>query len=213
MDYPVLFIAAIIIAFLSSAPVGPVNMAIVQASMNKGFRAGIRVGTGAVLVEMIFAFLASAGLTLIPNEKQVLQWLNILTIPLLFIMGVLLIVKRKQEGTNRKLDTARASDYLIGATLTFSNPMLLAYWLMCAAELRKADVLGSRLSESLTFMLGIGTGVGTFFYLVSFFSAKYRRRMSQVWKSRVSLVMGCFFIAFGIFLLYRLIGMKSAFLQ
>ena len=64
---PHLILTGILIGVVASAPVGPVNILCIQRTIERGFFAGVAAGTGAVLGDGLFAFLAAWGLTAISD--------------------------------------------------------------------------------------------------------------------------------------------------
>lgn len=65
------------IGVVASAPVGPVNILCIQRTVERGFFAGLAAGTGAVLGDGLFAFLAAWGMTAISDmmlqKRAILQ--------------------------------------------------------------------------------------------------------------------------------------------
>ena len=57
-----LFIAGMSIGLVMSAPVGPVNLIVIRAALNCGFRAAFLAGLGAVLADLSMASIAAFGL-------------------------------------------------------------------------------------------------------------------------------------------------------
>ena len=60
-----LLLTGIGLGLLISAPVGPVNVLCIQGSLSKGFVAGLAIGFGALLADLMIATMAALGITVI----------------------------------------------------------------------------------------------------------------------------------------------------
>ena len=54
LDFLLIFLTSIVFSFAISIPIGGVNMAVFQATLNNNARAGYLIGFGAILAEIIY---------------------------------------------------------------------------------------------------------------------------------------------------------------
>ena len=73
----------IVCAIMSSAPVGPINFAIMQATWGRGKKAAMQIGMGGAIADVAYAVVAwfIADMIVDNEDPAVFKWLNFLTIP------------------------------------------------------------------------------------------------------------------------------------
>jgi threonine/homoserine/homoserine lactone efflux protein len=123
----IIFIVTFIISFLGSIHPGLVNVAVVRTTLARGLRAGLWVGVGGSLPELIYGWLAVAGVLFFEQHPQVYQWMRIAIVPLLIVMGVLTIIQKPkppQESAVPSDGMSMSKGFLLGMV----NPQLLPFW-------------------------------------------------------------------------------------
>lgn len=189
-----------IAAIIASIPVGPITFAIVQATLNAGRKAGYLVASGAILIEFFFIVIAVFGLGSMINEELIHKYMGIVAIPVLFILGFISLFKREKEATD-DMPQIRAHSYLfIGATLCFTNPIIVGYWLWITATLQNMKWLGTTMADKVLFVTGIIAGVAVFFIGVIQFTFVKKQAISVPIRNKINIGLGLFFIGFGIYL-------------
>lgn len=206
MELITAFGIGVVCAVMSSAPVGPINFAIMQATWGRGKKAAMQIGMGGAIADVAYAiaawFIADA---LIEQEDPlVFKWLNILTIPVLLLLGIKMIRKRRDHGHASKV---RASNNVfLGIALGISNPALLIYWLGAIAYATTGGWLHHHPAELFLFALGIALGVFGCFLLVIWLTGKLTSNMNAKFQSGFSMVIGLGFVAFALFLAARAVS-------
>ncbi|MEM6273273.1 MAG: LysE family transporter [Bacteroidota bacterium] len=128
MEWGLSFATGVVVAIISSVPMGPIAFAIVHGVMTRGKAAGARIGIGGLIIDAIFAFVGMRlfGLVAPEDSPAVFDWINLLSIPVLVFLGVKMIRDRNKiqevEGGRRN-----RGDLFFGFSLGLSNPVLFAY--------------------------------------------------------------------------------------
>lgn len=195
----------IVCAVMSSAPVGPINFAIMQVTWSRGRFPAALVGLGGTIADATYAMVAWWISDLIVGNENpaIFAWLNVLTIPVVLFLGYRMISSRNNPPVNQESIQRKGSDFWVGFALGISNPSLLLYWLGAIAYAQSGGWLGDSLPELGFFLVGILLGVFGCFLLVIFLTTLLTKRMSDKYLSGFSLAIGIGFIAFGLFLIGR----------
>ena len=200
------YIIGIGIAIASSVPVGPINFAILQTVFTRGKRDAMMIGLGGMIADTLYCFLGLMLYDIISgdNSPAIFTWLNLLTIPVVIILGYMMIAKRNEADKPGKPIKAK-NGILVGITLGISNPVLLGYWLWVSSVVMANQWIEDTYAYYIIFTLGVATGIGLFFFGFINLAALGTRRMTNRFKSTFSLLVGIGFIGFGIYLAGRYI--------
>jgi threonine/homoserine/homoserine lactone efflux protein len=134
MKLLVLFIVTFFISFVGSIHPGPLNVSVIKKTLRKGLYKGLILAIGGVIPEIIYGYLAVAGLMIFKDYPQVFTIMNWLVVPILLLMGILSIRhKATNEAENQSVSTRKgfASIELIeGFLYSILNPQLLPFWIV-----------------------------------------------------------------------------------
>ncbi len=216
MFFAINFFVGLVAAMLATLPLGPVNLEVVQRSINKGLKHGFLVAVGSSITEMLWCGLAVFGTNLLfaspEQEEKVFLYFKIGSIPLLFILGIVNLRKKVPrpkihiKGFEEETKKKGGSGIFVGASLNLLNPVLLAFWLAVSAYLKAANMLYDGIAEEAMYTLGVGGGTLLTGSIIAFFSSKGNKRMS--YRTRVYLTrgIGFTFLGFAMYQAYSLMG-------
>lgn len=123
-----IFFKGILTGFISSIPIGPIGLIIMQRTLNKGYKIGFISGFGAALADTFFAFIAAFGISFIHNfieqQQQILRIIGGIILIILgiriFFTNVITQVRSKSYGTmNISIEVIKIF------FLTLSNPLTI----------------------------------------------------------------------------------------
>jgi L-lysine exporter family protein LysE/ArgO len=181
-------------------PIGGVNVAVFSATLNHSKKAGYVIGAGAIVAEMIYCGIPLFGLAPYLEDLGIMNYMYLVFIPVLLFMGIWTIIKRRQ-GESDDADTGVKAHrrsypgyFVYGFLLAISNPMTLVFWIQAVFMLRKEGVVGHGWDEILAYFLGVPIGTWLLYFGFVMLAAVTRRRINQVWKARLNLIIGCIFI-------------------
>ena len=211
MFYAINFLVGMVAAMIATLPLGPVNLEIVQRTINKGYKQGMLVAVGSAITEMLWCGLAVYGTSLLfaspEQEEKVFLYFKLASIPLLFILGVVNLRKKVPRPKfhikgfeNEAPKTRFGGAVAVGASLNLLNPVLLAFWLAISAYLKASNILYDGLSEESMYTFGVGAGTFATGSIISLITIRSNKRMS--YRSRVYLTRGIGF-TFLVFMLYQ----------
>jgi threonine/homoserine/homoserine lactone efflux protein len=161
MDF-VLFLVVALISFVGSIQIGAVSMAVIQTTLSRNRSAGIWVALGGSIPEFIFSFIALKGLLFLQHNQSIIDWLNILIIPIFLLLGLFSLFQKD-------------FDFAKGFSLGMINPQLLPFWFFSLVYISKYFSINT-LSAKIAFVLG--TGAGAFAILVVFAQLTHRYHLS-----------------------------------
>jgi len=192
------FIAGVLISFIASLPTGPVNLAIVHATLVNGKRSGLMIAYGALLLELIYCTVAIFGVNFIFTQENLLRQLSLVSIPVLIGMGLFSMFKK--DFLKRNYQPKRGNEFFTGITLTLTNPMLLFFWITVSAFLQSNEWMRDKFADQLMFILGVGTGIFLLFYFLILITSRQNKKITPRFKRNMNVVLGWVFIGLAVFL-------------
>lgn len=207
--YPLHLLVGVIVAMLAALPLGPVNLAIVQATLNRGRRRAFLIATGSALAELFWVVLAIWGTSLLfrsdLQKEQAFFYLKLFSIPLLFLLGSLDLTKRIPrpkfhipgwEPKKRKKRSYGA--FWVGVSLNLLNPVLLPFWLGITGYLQGADIVSGEFGLLSLYALGVMTGTFLTGLLIMYLTRKRNKRMKYRHRVYITRGIGFLFLGFAI---------------
>lgn len=189
---------------------GPILFALIQAGVERGFRAGAALGAGIWISDLLFiltVFMSSAFLESIVSNDSVLRWLGIIGSIILMLIGLgTLLSKPPKMKYVAEIGTQRSPYHLLwlkGFAINTFNPFTFFFWISVMTGIVLAKDLDQ--SDATLFFTGIlGTIILT--DLTKVILAKRIRRFLK-WKHLVWLrrIAGIALLLFGVVLLGRVL--------
>ena len=206
------FLITFIISFIGSIHPGPVNLSVIQTTLQKGFHSALLLAFGGVIPEIIYGYLAVEGVILFEKYPEVFSVMNWTVVPILLGLGIQQILhseKPKQfvkpskivEGTALKGASTR------GFFLSLFNPQLLPYWIVVLINYQHYSFLKiSEFSDKLFFVLGTSTGAFTLSYVYAYLAFKQREKIFKYLnQSHFEQIIGWTFVVMGILQVIKLV--------
>lgn len=191
---------------IASAPVGPVNILCIQRTIERGFFAGLAAGTGAVLGDGLFAFLAAWGITAISDAM--LHNRALLQIgggAVLVVFGIKLFFSKphltKADLNDRQGGKDGFWDYVwtIPQTffLTITNPgaMLGMFALVGGGG---SALGGLSTTEAVTFVISVMGGSLLWWFLIARIIASFRHKLDERRLGLINQIAAVILAGFGI---------------
>ena len=211
---PQLILTGILIGVVASAPVGPVNVLCIQRTVERGFFAGLAAGTGAMLADGLFAFLAAWGITAISDimlQKRAI--LQIVGGGVLLAFGVKLFFA-KPDMAKADLEASRAGKdgfwAYIGSIpqtffLTITNPgaMLGMFALVGGGG---SALGGLSTAEALTFVISVMGGSLLWWFLIARVVSSFRHKLDARRLRLINQAAAVVLIGFGVAVMGQQVG-------
>jgi len=195
------FVIGALIGSLTGVPIGPVNVAVIEAAYRHRLQRAIAVGFGGAIADTAYALLGVFGVGPFLRSHESVP-------PILYgISGVVLIIYgaftvRTQPASLTDVKTAGAKGgtgdlwkgFLIGLALILLNPAAIITWVVIVGSfLADASAI-----EGVSAAIGIGVGSFGWFSLVAYLADHGKRVLGDkmIWVTRV---VGIMLIAYGVF--------------
>lgn len=198
------FILGILVSYIASIPIGAVNMAVVQATLNHSPKAGYMVGIGAIITEAIYCGIPLFGLNFYLDASGIMDIMYVVFIPVMVFLGIYSIVNRetslKTKDDSAKMGNTYGNNILYGAMLCGTNPMTLVFWTQITVFLKGQEYLKAEWPILTAFLMGVP--LGSFLLYVTFVKITQRtgKKMSDKVKAKINVVIGVIFICLAVYL-------------
>ena len=206
------FLITFIISFIGSIHPGPLNLSVIQTTLQKGFYSALLLAFGGVIPEIIYGYLAVEGVMLFEKYPKVFSVMNWTVVPILLGLGIQQILhseKSKQFVKPLKIveETALKGASTRGFFLSLFNPQLLPYWIVILINYQHYNFLKiSDFSDKLFFVLGTSTGAFTLNYVYAYLAFKQREKIFKYLnQSHFEQIIGWTFVVMGILQVIKLV--------
>jgi putative LysE/RhtB family amino acid efflux pump len=190
------------IGFLVAAPVGPIAMLCIRATLERGRLAGISAGLGAAVADTIFAAIGAYGISLVGAALEASEsWLRVIGGLILIAFGI--HMGRKQpdvaDAETREVPKNLLADFAMTLVLTLANPMTVLSFIALFAGV--AGLTGFAPNAIPALLVGVLIGSTAWWLILSGIVGLIRHRIdnaTMLWINRGS---GAAIVAFGLFAL------------
>lgn len=139
--------------FVLSLMLGTVFFALIQHSIDNGYKSGILIASGVILSDLLFISVAISGTAMVPELKSHDSTIRIIGAVLLFLFGLLSIIRDNPAIVYPKTRMGNVIFYLSkGIFLNLLNPVNFFSWLAISAYL--TGVMHYTVSQNVTFFTG-----------------------------------------------------------
>jgi threonine/homoserine/homoserine lactone efflux protein len=200
------FLIGAALGALTGVPIGPLNVAIIDAAYRHHLRRAIAVGLGGAVADLAYASLGILGLgQLLTAHAAVPPILYSVSGVVLIVYGVLTVRAQPVDPGVAGQDDVAGKSYFwggfgMGIALILLNPATLITWVVIVGS-AMADTTRS---EGLAAALGIGAGSAFWFIVVAHLADHGKKVLGKktVWITRV---VGLALIGYGVFSIGRAI--------
>ncbi len=202
-----ILIITLLISFVGSVQLGPVNITVIRYSVSNQFKAALLIGLGGALPELIYSSIAIKGAAFLEQFPNALNYLFWISIPLFFIVGLYFIfnpkLRIKQKDLELEVEKIKSKEVLksifIGFSIGIINPMLLPFWIIVLNTYHSYGLmLDNKLLETLAFIIGTGLGAFLLQYSLVVLIKKYSQRFERLIINYSNPVTGWMFVILAI---------------
>jgi len=198
-----------VIGFVTSVPIGPINVAVLTKGMRESFAHGISLAIGAAVMDFVYASAAMFGFFAIFQGPRVGFFFELLGFIFLVYFGIKSLRSKPTQVSNGvKLPLKRElhSSFWVGVFLYLSNPTFLGYWITVAGAIQAYKLIISQWIDNLFFAVAVGVGAATWFYVLLRF---FHKRLITLKPERLrimSRIAGCILLGFACYLGYEMMS-------
>jgi threonine/homoserine/homoserine lactone efflux protein len=219
-----------LVGFVLAMPPGPIGMAAINISLDKGTKPGIKMAVGTAGLDMIYSMIAIFAASAV--EKAVGSFFDenpivFLAFQLVVVLGLIFagalylrkkkkfteVIDGKEEVKLSKFDAfiedlKTKGPFLVGIALALTNianPTFLPSLAVTAAWIHKLDLFANAFGQNMLFAVGFGVGNFIWLYLLMKTILRFKHKFSSNTLVRIKQFAGITFIGFGGLIGYRVV--------
>lgn len=207
---PIFLIAGLVSGFCSSAPLGPINLWLVEAVIKGELKALRWFLFGVIVVDLIFAVVAIWGYYKFLEDSPFLLPIQVGAGFFLIAIGLFGLIKlRKKDGTSDLSDTMGKPvggvfhHIIYGMTICGSNPGFLMFWLFVVNFMNDSLDLSFSLHGNVLFVVGVALGDWLWFRLLIWVVKKGLNLAKPKFLLVIRYLISFTFLSFGILTIWR----------
>ncbi len=234
-DTALFLVCVYFLGFLAAIPIGASQIEAARRSLNGYLASALIVVAGSISSDFVYGAIALYGLAPFLQNKEVQAIFWLVNAALMLIFGIGIFRESKYTGklmshrvpaeavegvpvtehpatvaARKKLASQRLA-FITGFSLAFTNPMMIAWWLLAARFLQDLGVAHTLTATSRFFFLLAGVlGIGSYLTLFSIVIHRRHQSFSPKGARRVTRGFGVAMILFAIYFVVRSILMFYA---
>jgi len=154
-----IFFWGMMVSFLGSLPLGTLNVAAMQISVQESIMNAIYFSLGSLLTEMIYVRISLVGINWIRKQKVLFKWMEWITLAIVIALatGSFIAATHEHHAKNIMLNN-NMNRFLLGLLLSSISPMQIPFWFGWSTVLLTKGVLQPKNSYYNLYIVGIGLG-------------------------------------------------------
>ena len=210
MNLVKVFFWGMMVSFLGSLPLGTLNVAAMQISVQESITNALYFSLGSLLTEMIYVRISLVGIDWIRKQKNLLKWMEWITLVIVLALaaGSFIAATHEHHSKNVMLNNSM-NRFVLGFLLSAITPMQIPFWFGWSTVLFTKKILQPKNSFYNLYILGIG--IGTFMgNCVFIFGGKYIVQKLNANQSILNWVIGGIFAVTAVIQFIRILLHKDA---
>jgi threonine/homoserine/homoserine lactone efflux protein len=205
-----IFFWGLMVSFLGSLPLGTLNVAAMQISVQESIQNAIYFSFGSLTVEMIYVRISLVGINWIRKQKKLFRWMEWITlgIVLALAIGSFIAAIQPHQAKNVMLNN-NVHRYLLGIMLGAINPVQIPFWFGWSTVLFTKKILLPKNSYYNLYIIGIGLGT-LFGNCVFIFGGKFIVQKLNANQNLLNWIIGGIFALTALILLIKIFLNKDA---
>lgn len=192
------------ISFVGSIHPGPVNLAVIQATLSRSFKAGILVAISGTLPEIIYTIVAIKSQVFLIKNQRLFEALELAVIPFFLIVGIHNLYNASKTGIEINA-TDKSKAVFDGFIRGMLNPQLLPFWIVVLVYLHSFFNLQS-FSSQLSFVLGAALGAFLILLIFSWLANRFQIKLLGLFnRYSIDKVIGLFFILMSVLQTFKIL--------
>lgn len=190
------YFSGFLAGFLMCLSLGTVFFAIIQNSLENGYRSGVLISAGGILSDSIYIMIALFSTSFLPTIGHIDMILNGIGASFLLVLGAASLIK-KSAGTGKTSSRGGGMLYFfgLGFMLNTLNPVNFFIWAAAAAAISYYNA-----SNTIIFFSGSLSAVFVTQFAFSYYADYFQRYFTPKLINYVNRVAGAVFLLTGIWL-------------
>ncbi|MEO6932555.1 MAG: LysE family transporter [Chitinophagaceae bacterium] len=193
------------ISLLGTLPLGSLNVAAMQISVQENYRNAIRFALGVALVEIIYVRISLQGMRWVIENQRLFRILEWCTVGLFIVLAITsFLAARKKSDEKNILLKNNVNRFWLGLTMSAINPVQIPFWFIWSTYLISNGLLKANPLQYNTYTVGIGLGTlsGLAFFI---FGGKWLVAKMKASHRVVNFGVGIIFVISAVIQFYRLV--------
>lgn len=162
------FFWGLLVSFLGSLPLGTLNVAAMQISVQESVHNAILFALGSLTVEMIYVRISLVGINWVRKQKKLFRYMEWITVAIVLALaiGSFAAAMKTHPAKNVVLNN-NINRYALGVMLSAINPVQIPFWFGWSTVLFTKNILAPKNSFYNLYIVGIGIGtlLGNFVFI------------------------------------------------
>lgn len=204
------FFWGLMVSFLGSLPLGTLNVAAMQISVQESIQNAIYFSFGSLTVEMIYVRISLIGINWIRKQKKIFRWMEWITLGIVLALaaGSFIAAMQPHQAKNVMLNN-NVHRYLLGLMLGAISPVQIPFWFGWSTVLFTKKILLPKNSYYNLYIIGIGLGT-LFGNCVFIFGGKFIGQKLNTNQNLLNWIIGGIFALTALILLIKILLHKDA---
>lgn len=153
------FFWGLMVSFLGTLPLGTLNVAAMQISVQESILHGVYFALGALLVEMIYVRISLVGINWVSKRKQIFKWMEWIAVVIVLALAIGSFVAAMQpQASKNVLLNNNIHRFFLGIFISAINPVQIPFWFGWSTVLFAKKILIPKNSYYNLYIVGIGLG-------------------------------------------------------
>jgi threonine/homoserine/homoserine lactone efflux protein len=159
MNLARIFFWGMMVSFLGSLPLGTLNVAAMQISVQESITNAMYFSLGSLLTEMIYVRISLVGINWIRRQRVIFKWLEWITFAIVVALatGSFIAATHSHQAKNVFLNNDMHR-FLLGLGMSAVSPMQIPFWFGWSTVLFTKGILQPKNSNYNIYIVGIGLG-------------------------------------------------------
>jgi threonine/homoserine/homoserine lactone efflux protein len=203
------FFWGMMVSFLGSLPLGTLNVAAMQISVQESVHNAILFSLGSLTVEMIYVRISLVGINWVRRQKKLFRYMEWITVAIVLALAIgSFAAAMKPHAAKNVVLNNNINRYALGAMLSAINPVQIPFWFGWSTVLFTKNILAPKNSFYNLYIVGIGIGtlLGNFVFI---FGGKWIVTMLNGNQNLLNWIIGGIFSVTAIIFLIKILTHKD----
>jgi threonine/homoserine/homoserine lactone efflux protein len=206
-----IFFTGMMVSFLGTLPLGTLNVAALQISVQESIANALYFALGCLLVEMLYIRISLLGIDWIRKQQKIMkamEWIA-LGIVIALAIGSFLAASKGNGAQKNVLLQNQMHRFLLGLFMSAINPVQIPFWFGWSTVLFERRVLQTNNSSYNAYIVGIGIGTAAG-NCVFIFGGKWMADRIANSQQYINWIIGGIFALTAIIMLVKILLKKDA---
>ena len=203
------FFWGLLVSFLGSLPLGTLNVAAMQISVQESIHNAILFSLGSLTVEMIYVRISLVGINWVRRQKKLFRYMEWITVAIVLALAIgSFAAAMKPHAAKNVVLNNNINRYALGVMLSAINPVQIPFWFGWSTVLFTKNILAPKNSFYNLYIVGIGIGtlLGNFVFI---FGGKWIVTMLNGNQNLLNWIIGGIFTVTAVIFLIKILMHKD----